>query len=184
MSKKVVIIGGGIAGLSAGIYAAGNGFDTQILEMHTVAGGQCTAWKRKGYNFDFCLHWLVGTSSGSFHEIWKETNVLNDETTIINHDIHSCIVDEEGNEFIVYSNIDRWENYLIEMAPEDATPIQRMCNDMRKSGLMETFSPISDARSSFRFIKNLPQMLPLLAVFMKYGKLSCRAYFERLNFKN
>lgn len=27
-------------------------------------------------------------------------------------------------------------------------------------------------------------MLPLLAVFMKYGKLSCRAYFERLNFKN
>jgi len=184
MSKKVVIIGGGIAGLSAGIYAARNGFDTQILEMHTVAGGQCTAWKRKGYTFDYCLHWLVGTSSGSFHEIWKETNVLNDATEIINHDIHSCIVDKEGNEFIVYSNIDRWENYLIEMAPEDASSIRAMCNDMRKSGIMESFTPITDVKSLFKFIKLLPQMLPLLAVFMKYGKLSCREYFERLDFKN
>lgn len=43
MSKKVVIIGGGITSLSVGIYSAMNGFDTEIIEMHTVAGGQCTA---------------------------------------------------------------------------------------------------------------------------------------------
>ena len=183
MSKKVVIIGGGVAGLSAGIYAARNGFDTQILEMHTVAGGQCTAWKRKGYTFDYCLHWLVGTSSGAFHEIWKETNVLNDETTVIDHDIHSCIIDENGNEFIVYANIDRWENYLIELAPEDALAIKKMCNDMRKSGVMESF-PISDARSFFQFLKNLPQMLPLLNVFRKYGKMTCSEYFKQLNMTN
>ena len=60
MGKKVVIIGGGIAGLSAGIYAAMNGFDTQIIEMHSVAGGQCTAWDRKGYRFDYCyIGWWV-----------------------------------------------------------------------------------------------------------------------------
>lgn len=59
MSKKVVIIGGGIAGLSAGIYSAMNGFDTEVIEMSAVAGGQCTAWDRKGYRFDYCLHWLV-----------------------------------------------------------------------------------------------------------------------------
>jgi phytoene dehydrogenase-like protein len=184
MSKKVVIIGGGVAGLSAGIYAAANGFDTQILEMHTVAGGQCTAWKRKGYTFDYCLHWLVGTSTGAFHEIWKETNVLNDETTVINHDIHSCIIDESGNEFIVYANIDRWEKYLLEMAPEDARSIKMMCNDMRKSGVMESFSPISDVRSFFKFLKNLPQFLPLFDVFRKYGKMTCSEYFKRLNFSN
>ena len=48
--KKIVIIGGGVAGLSAGIYAAMNGFETEIIEMHSVAGGQCTAWNRKKYN--------------------------------------------------------------------------------------------------------------------------------------
>ena len=74
MKKKIIIIGSGITGLSAGIYSAMNGFDTEIIEMHNVAGGQCTAWERKKYRFDYCLHWLVGTSKGAFHEIWKETN--------------------------------------------------------------------------------------------------------------
>ena len=95
MSKKITIIGGGVAGLSAGIYAAMNGFDTEIIEMHTTAGGQCTAWDRKKYRFDYCLHWLLGTSKGAFNDIWKETNVLNDDTEIINHDIHSKIYDKD-----------------------------------------------------------------------------------------
>lgn len=36
MKKKIVIIGGGIACLSAGIYSAMNGIDTEIIEMHNV----------------------------------------------------------------------------------------------------------------------------------------------------
>ena len=39
MAKKVIIIGGGLAGLSAGCYAAMNGFETQIFEHHSVPGG-------------------------------------------------------------------------------------------------------------------------------------------------
>ena len=137
MKKKIIIIGGGVAGLSAGIYSAMNGFETEIIEMHNVAGGQCTAWERKKYRFDYCLHWLVGTSKGAFHEIWKETNVLNNETEIINHEVHSQLFDKDRNKLIIYTNIDRWEKYLIEMAPEDTKSIRRMCNDMRKSGLLE-----------------------------------------------
>ena len=75
MAKKIVIIGGGIAGLSAGIYAKLNGFDAEVIEMHSITGGQCTAWDRKGYRFDYCLHWLVGTRKGPFNNIWRETNV-------------------------------------------------------------------------------------------------------------
>jgi phytoene dehydrogenase-like protein len=71
MKKKITIISDGIAGLSAGIYSAMNGFDTEIFEMHNIAGGQCTAWERKKHRFDYCLHWLAGTSKGAFHDIWK-----------------------------------------------------------------------------------------------------------------
>jgi len=184
MSKKVVIIGGGIAGLSAGIYSAMNGFETEIIEMHDVAGGQCTAWDRKGYRFDFCLHWLVGTSKGAFHEIWKETNVINNETQIIDHEIHSRILDDEGNEFIIYSNIERWEKYLIELAPEDKTSIQKMCTDMRKSALLEPFALAPELRSLFDYIKIIPQMLPVFNVIRKFGRLTCKEYFEKLNFKS
>ena len=184
MGKKVVIIGGGIAGLSAGIYAAMNGFDTQIVEMHSVAGGQCTAWDRKGYRFDYCLHWLVGTSKGAFHEIWKETNVINNETEIIDHEIHSRIKDDEGNEFIIYTNIDRWEKYLIELAPEDNMSIRKMCNDMRKSALLEPFALAPELRSTLDYIKIIPRMLPVFNVIRKFGRLTCKEYFDKLNFKS
>ena len=184
MSKKVVIIGGGIAGLTAGIYSAMNGFETEIIEMHDVAGGQCTAWNRKGYRFDYCLHWLVGTSKGAFNEIWKETNVINSETVIIDHEIHSRILDNDGNEFIIYTSIDRWEKYLIEMAPEDKKSILTMCADMRKSALIEPFTLAPELRSPIDYIKILPKMLPVLNVIRKFGRLTCQEYFDKLNFKS
>jgi phytoene dehydrogenase-like protein len=43
---SVVIIGGGLAGLSAGCYARASGFRTQIVEHHAL-GGVCTAWQRE-----------------------------------------------------------------------------------------------------------------------------------------
>lgn len=182
--KKIVIIGGGVAGLSAGIYAAKNGFDTEIVEMHSVAGGQCTAWDRKKYRFDYCLHWLVGTSHGAFHQIWKETNVLNSQTEIINHEIHSRILDKDGNEFIIYSDIDRWEKYLLELAPEDKNSILKMCNDMRKSGLLEPFPTPPELRNPLVYIKIMPKMMPVLNVVRKFGRLTCEEYFDKLQLKN
>ena len=184
MSKKIIIIGGGVAGLSAGIYAAMNEFDTEIIEMHSIAGGQCTAWNRKKYRFDYCLHWLLGTSKGAFNDIWKETNVLNEDTEIINHEIHSQIYDKDRNEFIIYSDIDRWEEYLIDIAPEDAKVIKRMCNDMRKSGLLEPLALPPELRNLADYIKFISKVLPVVNLVRKFGRITCKEYFDKLGFKS
>jgi phytoene dehydrogenase-like protein len=184
MKPKILIIGGGVAGLSAGIYAAANGFDTEILEMHSVPGGQCTAWMRKQFRFDYCLHWLVGTSGGVFHDIWKETGVLDDTTEIIDHEIHSRITDTKGREFTVYSDIDRWENYLLNLAPEDEKTIRKMCRTMRKSALLEPFALPPELRGPMDYLRPLPKMIPLLPVLAKYGRMTCREYFDKLGFKS
>lgn len=69
--KSMIIIGAGFAGLAAGIYGRINGYNTEIYEMHNLPGGLCTSWKRKGYTFDACIHWLVGSSpESSFNYIW------------------------------------------------------------------------------------------------------------------
>lgn len=161
-----------------------NGFDTEIFEMHTVAGGQCTAWDRKNYRFDYCLHWLVGTSKGAFHEIWKETNVLNDQTEIIDHTVHSKIIDKNGNDFYIYTDISRWEKYLFEIAPEDISSIKKMCNDMRKSALLEPFALPPELRSPLDYIKILPQMMPVLKLVRKFGRITIKEYVDKLNFKS
>ena len=41
--KKVVIIGAGISGLTAGIYLQKAGIPTEIYEKNQIPGGQCTA---------------------------------------------------------------------------------------------------------------------------------------------
>jgi phytoene dehydrogenase-like protein len=184
MNKKIIIIGGGIAGLSAGIYGRINGFDTEIIEMHTTTGGQCTAWDRKGYRFDYCLHWLVGTRTGPFNEIWKETNVINDDTVIINHDIHTKAVAPDGREFYVYTNLDTWEDYLCRMAPEDTKAIKKMCREMKKTTLLQPFSDPPGLRKSSGLFTSYFKMLPVMLLFARYGKLSCRDYFNKLNIKN
>ena len=182
--KKVVIIGGGVAGLSAGIYARLNGFETEIIEMHSVTGGQCTAWERKGYRFDYCLHWLVGTRKGPFHDIWKETGVLNNEVRIIDHEVHTKLYNSEGKEFILYTDLNRWEEYLCKLAPEDEARIRKMCNDMRKSAFLQPFSDPPGLRNPVKSLRSAFKMLPVMILFMKYGRMDCKQYFAKLGFKN
>jgi phytoene dehydrogenase-like protein len=182
MSKKIVIIGGGVAGLSAGIYAKLNGFDAEIIEMHSVTGGQCTAWDRKGYRFDYCLHWLVGTRKGPFNDIWKETNVLNDDIEIVDHEIHTKMFTDDGREFILYTDLSRWEEYLCKIAPEDNRKIKKMCNDMRKSAFLKPYSDPPGLRKKSHIVASVLSMMPVMILFFKYGRKTCREYFRKLGF--
>ena len=59
-NRKIVIIGGGLAGLSAGCYALKNDYQTTIVEHNAALGGVCTAWERPPYVIDGCIHWLTG----------------------------------------------------------------------------------------------------------------------------
>ena len=184
MSKNVIIIGGGVAGLSSGIYGQLNGYDTEILEMHTLPGGQCTAWKRKDYTFDYCIHWLVGSSSGPFHDIWKETGALDEHTKIWDPDIFVTMRMPDGEDFIVYADIDRWEKYLLALAPEDEKSIGKMCNDMRKMSTMQMFEDPAFRRSLLDYARFMVNSGPAVRLFMKYGKMSLDDYFKKLDFQN
>ncbi|MBO9129154.1 phytoene desaturase family protein [Bacillus sp. 165] len=52
MKQKVVIIGGGLGGLSAAIKLAGQGHEVTILEKNERAGGKLNIRSGKGYTFD------------------------------------------------------------------------------------------------------------------------------------
>jgi phytoene dehydrogenase-like protein len=49
MSKSIVIIGGGLAGLSAGCYGEMNGYQTSIFEMADKAGGAIVTGMSRKY---------------------------------------------------------------------------------------------------------------------------------------
>jgi phytoene dehydrogenase-like protein len=69
----LLIVGGGLAGLSAGCYARASGFRTTIVEHNLALGGVCTAWPRGPYVVDGCIHWLTG---GPFARLYEELGVV------------------------------------------------------------------------------------------------------------
>jgi phytoene dehydrogenase-like protein len=116
---KVVVIGAGIAGLAAGCYARMNGFDVTVLEMHDKPGGLCTSWQRKGYTIDACLHWLVGSKPGTqMYPIWEELGVVQGRK-FIDHEVFGRCEDARGSSFTLYCDVDRVEQELLRVAPED-----------------------------------------------------------------
>ena len=94
--KKLVIIGGGIAGLTAGVLLQKNGFKTEIYEKNALPGGQCIGWKREGYFIDNCIHWLTGTRPGSaLHELWKEIGAFGDGVELHKKEMLALSLEDE-----------------------------------------------------------------------------------------
>ena len=119
MAKKVVIIGAGMAGLSAGCYACMNGYDVEIHEAHNLRGGLCTSWKRGDYVIDGCIYWLTDSRPGTrFYRFWEELGAVQGRPMFY-HDVFSNFVGMDGRTVHFYTNIDRLEEHLKELSPRD-----------------------------------------------------------------
>lgn len=91
---KVIVIGAGISGLTAGFYARRAGLETVILEKCANPGGLSTSWVRKGYTFEGGIHWLIGAiESIPLHNIWIETGALQDNNPVFFKDPVYTLVD-------------------------------------------------------------------------------------------
>jgi phytoene dehydrogenase-like protein len=180
--KSIIIIGAGIAGLSAGCYGQMNNYPTRIFEMHNLPGGLCTSWKRQGYTIDGCLHWLVGSSPGSdFYRFWEELGAIQGKH-IINHEEYARFEDNQGKIFILYTNIDRLEKHLLELAPEDEKVIKELTKGIRDCTRIEL--PIEKAPELFGSIdglKMLLKMFPFIAVLNKWRKISIQDFSARFS---
>jgi phytoene dehydrogenase-like protein len=133
MSKKksIIIIGAGVAGLSAGCYAQMNGYDSQIFELHDLPGGLCTAWERKGYTFDGCIHYLFGSGDGKvFNQMWQELGAVQGRG-FVDHEQYQQVTDGEKT-LVVYADVDRLQAHMIALSPPDARLIHAFCDGVRK----------------------------------------------------
>jgi phytoene dehydrogenase-like protein len=129
--NSIIIIGAGFAGLGAGIYGQMNGYRTEIYEMHDKPGGLCTSWKRKGYTFDGCIHWLVGSNPNSgFNDYWQEVGIAQGRE-FINMDEYIRFEGADGRTLIFYCNVDRLEKHLLEFSPDDREPINEFISGVR-----------------------------------------------------
>jgi phytoene dehydrogenase-like protein len=176
--KSITIIGAGLAGLSAGCYGQMNGYRTQIFEMHDKPGGLCTAWKRKGYTFDGCIHWLVGSRSGVYHRFYEELGAVQDRR-MVDHEEFVRIEGPDGKTWTVYTDLDRLEQHMVELSPADAGLIAELCNAARLFTRVELpMEKPMEQMGLFDMLKMLP-MVPRLLTLGKYTKTSTHEVASR-----
>ncbi|MFH1465206.1 MAG: FAD-dependent oxidoreductase [Pseudomonadota bacterium] len=61
----VVVVGGGMGGLSAGALLSSYGFHVLLLEQHHKVGGCTSSFERGGFHFDTALHEMLGGAPGT-----------------------------------------------------------------------------------------------------------------------
>ena len=123
-ANSVIIIGAGLAGLSAGCYAQMNGYRTRIFEHHTTPGGVATAWKREGYLIDGGIHFLMGHKPGqSNYELYRELGTAQ-ANRFLDLPIYGRFMDEgTGNSVEVTQDLNRLAHDLKRFSPADAWTI-------------------------------------------------------------
>lgn len=176
--QSMIIVGAGIAGLSTGCYAQMNGLKSRIFEMHTMPGGLCTAWTRKGYTFDISMHMLVGSQAGPVHEMWRELGAVQGRR----FHYHDRMTRIESGDKVLDVVLDRagLEARMLALSPDDAGLTREFLDIYCGPGLMGGLSlkPI-EITGTLDKLRMMLRILPLMGKFRRYGKLTIQEFAAR-----
>ncbi|MCB0876063.1 MAG: NAD(P)/FAD-dependent oxidoreductase [Solirubrobacterales bacterium] len=130
----VVVIGSGLAGLTAAAYLAVNGTTVVVLEQHDVAGGCSQTFRRKlEWWFDVGFHYIGGVRTGEMARLLRGLG-LEDR-------IGFAELDRDGFDTLVFPDLEfkvpvGWDPYtdrLVEAFPYEEDGIREVTGVLRRS---------------------------------------------------
>ena len=130
--KKVIIIGGGISGLTAGIVLQKSGFETHIYEKNPIGGGELTGWRRDGIYIDNCIDWLTNSKAddSEMYALWKDIGMLGDDVKMCSKDKFFSYT-ADGKTVTFWRDLERTKKEMLEISPEDKENIEKFVNTVK-----------------------------------------------------
>jgi len=184
--KKVIIVGAGISGLTAGIYCLDQGFDVEIYEKNPVPGGECVGWTRKGTYIEGCAHWIIGTSPKSdLYPLWNHIGIFDGDPQLFQTRYISKFELKNGDTLTLYSDLHKLESELLRVAPEDKKAIRRLIKGIR--AYMHTRIPVDrpiDKMNLFQLMKFGAEMLPMFMEYTRARRESMEHFAARFQNEN
>ncbi len=177
--KKIIIIGAGVAGLTAGIIAQKSGFESVIFDKNDYIGGHCTGWDKYGLHIDGCIRWLTGTKDNEpLTDLWKQVGAL-DNVEIIKPD-HSAVYEFEEGTVTMWRDLSKLKDHLLSVSPEDESLINELIEDIKK--LHKIVVPVDKAMymmNPIELAKITLSMNDAVLITDKLNKMTCVEYAER-----
>ena len=131
MKYDVVIIGGGLSGLTAGSLLAKRNLKVAIVDKNYNPGGSCGIFKRGHRTFDQGSAMLYGFGENGFNSHRFVFNCLEEPIDIIKHDLLYCVNFEEKR-IRFWPNVEQFVQELSEVFPIEKEGIKRFYGDMLK----------------------------------------------------
>ena len=183
--KKIIVIGGGLGGLSTGIYAQMNGYETTIYEKNPVPGGLAACWKRKDYLIDGGIHFLTGYKPGlSLYNVFKEVGAHKAEYVDI--EIYARYIDEKSERVVdISSDLGLFQSDLLSLFPEDKKKIRHFIKAIR--GLSKTdisefgFKEPMELMNTIDWIKEFWQNRKALKYFVGKSMQPVKDYVKNIH---
>jgi phytoene dehydrogenase-like protein len=179
-NEKIAIIGAGISGLSAGIFARLNGFDATIYEMSQKAGGVCSSWERDGFYVNGSIHWLVGSAPGTdLYDLWHQLGVI-EGNTFHNHSSFIEYKDLNGTDVHFYTDIARLKKHFLDISPDDEKAITEFVDAIET--VANNSFPLDksfELLNAWDWTKAMLSNLPFILVMGKYSRLSIKDFARR-----
>ena len=129
MEYDVIVIGGGLAGLTAGSLLAKRNLKVAVFDKSYNPGGSCGIFKRKNTIFDQGSAMLYGFGEKGFNAHRFVFNVLEEPIDIIQHDL-LYVVNFKGHRIPFHANVKQFTEELAKVFPKQRENIKRFYDDM------------------------------------------------------
>jgi phytoene dehydrogenase-like protein len=175
-NNSVIIIGAGLAGLSAGCFAQMNGYQSHIFEHHSQPGGVAAAWRRGDYFIDGGIHFVMGHRPGTaLHALYRTLGVI-PSTRFTDLGTYGRFTHEaSGRSVVLTADLGQVSEALNSLSPADAAIVDELVAgtrgmqgiDMSAMGL----SSPPELSSPWTTLKEMWAMRPLLKYLVgKYNR--------------
>lgn len=131
MDYDVIVIGGGLSGLTAASLLSKRGLKVALIDKSYQPGGSCGVFKRNHVTFDQGSAMLYGFGDTGFNAHRFVFNCLEEPIDVIRHDLLYC-VNFKGNRIRFWEDIDQFVLELSQVFPEEKENIRRFYQDMLK----------------------------------------------------
>lgn len=182
MEYDVIVIGGGLAGLTAGSLLAKRNLKVAVFDKSYNPGGSCGIFKRKNTIFDQGSAMLYGFGEKGFNAHRFVFNVLEEPIDIIQHDL-LYVVNFKGHRIPFHANVKQFTEELAKVFPKQRENIKRFYDDMLvmyEHVMVETPSYRSaDETKAIDGLKGLIKHPISYIRFLSYLNMSAKQLLER-----
>jgi len=174
VNAPVVIVGGGVGGLAAGVALAQEGVDVCLFEQRPRVGGYAVAWQRDAHLFDLALHVVPAGGPGqAFSNLVTDLGLGEDVAFVRLREGFRVLLGDYS--FEMPNDYEALFSRLHDEFPAERPGLVAFRKDLER--YVRVYARLFD--SSISKWRSLPPFLPRIPTFLKHTVLPVERYLAR-----